>query len=77
MLTVLDEYTRRSAWRGRTRMNTADVLDLLHRLLVKHGKPECSYRHFSKAIRRAYFDRADHSLPFKIGLIQGFSDIEI
>ncbi len=41
MLTVLDEYTRDSLCAAvRPRMNAADILDVLHRLLMKHGKPE-------------------------------------
>lgn len=41
MLTVLDEYTREALCVAvRPRMNADDVLDALHRLLMKHGKPE-------------------------------------
>ena len=41
MLTVLDEYTREALCvTVRPRMNAADVLDVLHRLLMKQGKPE-------------------------------------
>ena len=41
MLTVLDEYTREALCVAvRPRMNAADVLDILHRMLMKHGKPE-------------------------------------
>ena len=41
MLTVLDEYTREAlcvaVW---PKMNAHDVLETLHPLLMKHGKPE-------------------------------------
>ena len=41
MLTVLDEYTREALCVAvRPKMNASDVLDVLHRLLMKHGKPE-------------------------------------
>ena len=41
MLTVLDEYTREALHvAARPKMNAADVLDVLHRLVIKHGKPE-------------------------------------
>ena len=41
MLTVLDEYTREALCVPvRPRMNAADVLDNLHRMLMKQGKPE-------------------------------------
>ncbi|WP_195821701.1 DDE-type integrase/transposase/recombinase [Roseobacter sp. MH60115] len=41
MLTVLDEYTREALCVAvRPKMNAGDVLDVLHRLLMKHGKPE-------------------------------------
>ena len=41
MLTVLDEYTREALRvAARPKMNAADVLDVLHRLVMKHGKPE-------------------------------------
>ena len=41
MLTVLDEYTREALRvAARPKMNAADVLDVLHRLVIKHGKPE-------------------------------------
>ena len=41
MLTVLDEYTREALCVVvRTKMNAVDVLGVLHRLLMKHGKPE-------------------------------------
>ena len=41
MLTVLDEYTREALCVAvRPKMNANDVLDVLHRLLMKHGKPE-------------------------------------
>ena len=41
MLTVLDEYTREALCvAARSKMNADDVLDVLHRLLMKHGKPE-------------------------------------
>jgi transposase InsO family protein len=41
MLTVLDEYTRPALCvTVRTRMVSADVLEALYPLLLKHGKPE-------------------------------------
>ena len=41
MLTVLDEYTREALCVAvRPKMNANDVLDALHPLLMKHGKPE-------------------------------------
>lgn len=41
MLTVLDEYTREALCVAvRPNMNANDVLDVLHRLLMKKGKPE-------------------------------------
>ena len=41
LLTVLDEYTREALCVAvRPKMNANDVLDVLHRLLMKHGKPE-------------------------------------
>ena len=41
MLTVLDEYTREALCVAvRPKMNAHDVLDALHPLLMKHGKPE-------------------------------------
>ena len=41
MLTVLDEYTREALCVAvRSKMNANDVLDALHPLLIKHGKPE-------------------------------------
>ena len=41
MLTVLDEYTREALCVAvRPKMNANDVLDVLHRLLMKNGKPE-------------------------------------
>ncbi|MEN8657581.1 MAG: DDE-type integrase/transposase/recombinase, partial [Marivita sp.] len=41
MLTVLDEYTREALRVAvRPKMKANDVLDVLHRLLMKHGKPE-------------------------------------
>jgi len=41
MLTVLDEYTRDALCVAvRPKMNANDVLDVLHRLLTKPGKPE-------------------------------------
>ena len=41
MLTVLDEYTREALCVAvRPKMNAHDVLDALHPLLIKHGKPE-------------------------------------
>lgn len=41
MLTVLDEYTREALCVVvRPKMNASDVLVVLHRLLMKHGKPE-------------------------------------
>ena len=41
MLTVLDEYTREALCvEVRPKMNANDVLDVLHRLLMKKGKPE-------------------------------------
>lgn len=40
MLTVLDEYTREALCVAvRPKMKANDVLNLLHRLLMKHGKP--------------------------------------
>ena len=40
MLTVLDEYTREALCVAvRPKMNANDVLDVLHPLLMKHGKP--------------------------------------
>ncbi len=51
MLTVLDEYSREALCVAvRPRMNAADVLDVLHRLLMKHGEPE--------------FVRSDHGPEF-------------
>ena len=41
MLTVLDEYTREALCvTVRRKMTTNDVLDALHPLFMKHGKPE-------------------------------------
>ena len=41
MLTVLDEYTREAPCVAvRPKMNAHDVLDTLHPLLMKHGKPD-------------------------------------
>ena len=41
MLTVLDEYTREALCVAvRSKMNAHDVLETLHPLLIKHGKPE-------------------------------------
>ena len=41
MLTVLDEYTREALCVAvRSKMNANDVLDALHPLFMKHGKPE-------------------------------------
>ena len=41
MLTVLDEYTRQALCvEVRPRMGSADVLEALYPLLLKHGKPE-------------------------------------
>ena len=41
ILTVLDEYTREALCVAvRPKMNAHDVLDALHPLLMKHGKPE-------------------------------------
>jgi len=41
MLTVLDEYTRQALCVAvRPKMNANDVLDALHPLFMKHGKPE-------------------------------------
>ncbi len=41
MLTVLDEYTREALCVAvRPKMTANDVLDALHPLLMKHGKPE-------------------------------------
>jgi transposase InsO family protein len=41
MLPVLDEYTRQALCVAvRPKMNANDVLDTLHPLLIKHGKPE-------------------------------------
>ena len=41
MLTVLDEYTHEALCVAvRSKMNAQDVLETLHPLLIKHGKPE-------------------------------------
>ena len=41
MLTVLDEHTRQAlAVEVRARMGSADVLDVLYGLFLRHGKPE-------------------------------------
>ena len=41
MLTVLDEYTREALRVAvKPKMNSADVLDALHPLLLRHGQPE-------------------------------------
>ena len=41
MLTVLDEYTRQALCvEVRDKMGSDDVLEVMHRLLMKHGKPE-------------------------------------
>ena len=41
MLTVLDEYTREAlSVAVRSKMNANDVLDALHPLFMKYGKPE-------------------------------------
>lgn len=38
---VLDEYTREALCVAvRPKMNATNVLDVLHRLVMKHGKPE-------------------------------------
>jgi len=41
MLTVLDEYTRQAMCVAvKARMGSADVLEAIYPLLLKHGKPE-------------------------------------
>ena len=41
MLTVLDEYTRQALCvEVKDKMNSDDVLEVMHRLLLKYGKPE-------------------------------------
>jgi len=41
MLTVLDEYTRQALCvTVNTRMGSADVLEAIYPLILKHGKPE-------------------------------------
>ena len=41
MLTVLDEYTRQALCvEVQDKMNSDDVLKVIHQLLMKHGKPE-------------------------------------
>jgi len=41
MLTVLDEYTRQALCvEVKPKMGSADVLEALYKLLLKHGKPE-------------------------------------
>jgi len=41
MLTVLDEYTRQALCvEVRKRITANDVLEVMHRLVLKHGKPE-------------------------------------
>jgi len=41
MLTVLDEFTRQALCvEVQGKMNSKDVLGVIHRLLMKHGKPE-------------------------------------
>jgi len=41
MLTVLGEYTRQALCdKVRDKMGSDDVLEVMHRLLMKHGKPE-------------------------------------
>ena len=41
MLTVLDEYTRQALCvEVKPRMGSADVLEALYPLLLKHGKPQ-------------------------------------
>ena len=41
MLTVLDEFTREVLCiAARSRMKADDVLEVMYRLLIKHGKPE-------------------------------------
>ncbi len=41
MLTVLDEYTRQALCvEVKPRMGSADVLEVLYPLLLKHGKPD-------------------------------------
>ncbi len=41
MLTVLDEFTRQALCvEVQDKMNSDDVLSVMHRLLMKHGKPE-------------------------------------
>ena len=41
MLTVLDEYTRQAMCvTVKARMGSADVLEAIYPLLLKHGKPE-------------------------------------
>ena len=42
MLTVLDEFTRQALCvEVQDKMNSDDVLRVIHRLLMKYGKPEC------------------------------------
>ena len=42
MLTVLDEFTRQALCvEVQDKMNSDDVLRVMHRLLMKYGKPEC------------------------------------
>ena len=53
MLTVLDECTREALCVAvRPRMTTSDVLDALHPLLMKHGKPEFIAAHFRNWLKR-------------------------
>lgn len=41
MLTVLDEFTRQALCvEVQNKMNSDDVLEAMHRLLIKHGKPK-------------------------------------
>ena len=41
MLTVLDKFTRQALCvEVQNKMNSDDVLKVIHKLLMKHGKPE-------------------------------------
>ena len=63
MLTVLDEYTREAlcvaVW---PKMNAHDVLETLHPLLMKHGKPEFIRSDNGPEVNYQMFGNSDKAL---------------
>lgn len=63
MLTVLDEYTREALCVVvRPNMNAHNVLDALHTLLMKHGKPEF-IRYAPPGLAEESWDQTDANRP--------------